>query len=111
MLIRLSSYSLFDTPDPVLNFPGILFSSAVRLQVGIPGKLADPFLDYSFEFVESAFHFIFRAWFHIEYLLCFIARPISHPLPDRVMPLLFCPQAFVSARTRRTGSDSGSSPF
>jgi hypothetical protein len=69
MLIRLFADSLFDLANPVLNFAGILFSSAISFQVGFVGKLADFLLDCSFDFVELACGFIVRARFHHEFLL------------------------------------------
>src|ERR1039457_1737536 len=70
MVMRLLSYSLFNLANNVLDFSGILFSSAISLQVRVAGKFAGLLLDYAFDFVEFAGCFIFCAWFHHDSLLC-----------------------------------------
>src|ERR1022692_202712 len=72
MLVRLFSDSLFNLADSLLNFPGILFSSAVSFQVGVFGKLARLLLDCAFDFVEIACCLIVRAGFHHDSLLCLV---------------------------------------
>jgi hypothetical protein len=52
--MRLLSDSLFDLTDGVLNFSGILFSSAISLQVGVAGNFAGRLLDCAFDFVKLA---------------------------------------------------------
>src|ERR1035437_1358206 len=69
MLIRLCSDSLFKLADSLLNFSGILFSSAISFQVGLLGKLAGLLLDCAFDFVKLACCLIFGAGFHHDYLL------------------------------------------
>ena len=70
MLIRLCSDSLFNLADSLLNFSGILFSSAISFQVGVLGKLAGLLLDCAFDFVKLACCLIVRAGFHYDSLLC-----------------------------------------
>jgi hypothetical protein len=70
MLIRLCSDSLFNLADNLLNFSGILFSSAISFQVGVLGNLAGLLLDCAFDFVKLACCLIVRAGFHYDFLLC-----------------------------------------
>jgi hypothetical protein len=72
-LICLLSDDFFNLADPVLNFAGILLSSALGFQIRVLGKLANVFLDFPFDFVELACCLIVRARFHHEFLLCFAA--------------------------------------
>src|ERR1039458_8653833 len=72
MLIRLCSDSLFNLADSLLNFSGILFSSAISFQVGVLGKFAGLLLDCAFDFVKLACCLIVRAGFHYDSLLCLV---------------------------------------
>ena len=72
MLIRLCSESLFNLADNLLNFSGILFSSAISFPVGVLGNLAGLLLDCAFDFVEIACCLIVRAGFHHDSLLCYV---------------------------------------
>jgi len=64
------SYSLLNLASNVLDFPDILFSSAISLQIRVAGKFADLLLDRAFDFVKLAGCLIFCAWFHHDSLLC-----------------------------------------
>ncbi len=55
MVMRLLSDSLFDLTDGVLNFSGILFSSAISLQIRVAGNFAGLLPDYAFDFAKLAF--------------------------------------------------------
>jgi hypothetical protein len=70
MAMRLLSDSLLNLADNVLYFSGILFSSAVSLQVGVAGKFAGLLPDCAFDFVKLARCLIFCARFHHDSLLC-----------------------------------------
>ena len=72
MRVRLFSDSLFNLADSLLNFPDILFSSAISFQVGVLGKLAGLLLDCAFDFVKLACCLIVRAGFHRDSLLCLV---------------------------------------
>src|ERR1035438_2633183 len=69
MTMRLLSYSLFNLAGNVLDFSGILFSSAIILQVPFAGQFAGLLLDCAFDFVKFTGCPIFCAWFHHDSLL------------------------------------------
>jgi hypothetical protein len=70
MVMYLLSYSLFNLAGNVLDFSGILFSSAISLQVRVAGKFAGLLPDCAFDFVKLACRLIVRAQFHYDSLLC-----------------------------------------
>src|SRR5208337_5042747 len=115
MLIRLLPDGFFNRADPVLNFAGVLFSSAISFQIGVLGKLANLLLHSAFDFVELACCFVVRARFHHVFLLMFLSwfqvmRSCGRVGDPRVMPL-FVRQSFAPEPVRRRASDSESLRF
>src|ERR1017187_6696188 len=78
LLTRLCPDGLLDLAYPVLSFAGILFSSAFSFDVWVADKLPDLLFHCSFGFVQLACCFIFRARFHIAFLLCSIVSVNWH---------------------------------
>ena len=97
MLFRLCSNGFFNLADGVLDFSGILFSSAISLQIGVLRDLAGRLPDYAFDFVKLACCLIVCARFHHDSLFCSVVAfnslrskdvPCTLTIRNRVRPLL-----------------------